>query len=289
VLKKLEQIYQTKYKSFLVFSIILLVLSVGIIGFKLATTGEIVKKGVSLKGGLTLTLPAQATTDVPGLSAHLGTTFADADISARGLTKQGTLTSVIVESSENEEEAIIQAVRDFGMEFDDDAYTAEFIGSSLGQSFFKQTIIAIAIAFLLMGGVVFLTFRKIVPSLFVMLAAFSDIVSTIAVIALFDVRLSTAGIAAFLMLIGYSVDTDILLTTRVLKSKEGTVFERVMSAFSTGMIMSATSIAALVVAYFFTQSDIIKQIMLILLIGLIFDVIYTWCQNASILRWSLEK
>ena len=91
------------------------------------------------------------------------------------------------------------------------------------------------------------------------------------------------------MLIGYSVDTDILLTTRVLRSKEGTVFDRVMSAMKTGMIMSTTSLAAVIVAYIFTQSDVIKQIMLILAIGLAFDIIYTWFQNASILRWSLKK
>ena len=42
------------------------------------------------------------------------------------------------------------------------------------------------------------------------------------------------GIAAFLLLIGYSIDSDILLTTKVLKRRMGTLFERVKSAMKTG-------------------------------------------------------
>jgi len=128
-----------------------------------------------------------------------------------------------------------------------------------------------------------------VPSLAVILAAFSDIVVTVAVVNLLGIKLGTAGIAAFLMLIGYSVDTDILLTTRVLKRKEGTEFERILSSVSTGMTMTLTAITAVAVAIIFTQNDTIRQIMTILLIGLLADIINTWIQNVGILRFYLER
>ena len=102
-------------------------------------------------------------------------------------------------------------------------------------------------------------------------------------------RLSTAGIAAFLMLIGYSVDTDILLSTRVLKRKEGTEMERIYGAMKTGITMSVTTLTAVSMALIFTQSEIIKQIMIILLIGLLVDLINTWIQNVGILRLYLER
>jgi len=153
----------------------------------------------------------------------------------------------------------------------------------------QQTITAILIAFIAMAVVVFITFRAWVPSMFVILAAVSDIISTLAVISLLGIKLSTAGVAAFLMLIGYSVDTDILLTTRVLKRKEGTVFERILKAMKTGMTMSGTSLFAAFVAFYFSKSDVIRQIMLIIFIGMLFDMIYTWLQNASILRIYMEK
>ena len=122
-----------------------------------------------------------------------------------------------------------------------------------------------------------------------MLAAASDIIVTLAIFNLTGMKLGTAGIAAFLMLIGYSVDTDMLLSARVLKRREGTVMERVLGAMKTGLTMSATTLAAISVALFFVQSEVIKQIMVILLIGLIVDLLMTWIQNVGILRWYLEK
>jgi len=142
-----------------------------------------------------------------------------------------------------------------------------------------------------MAIVVFLTFRSIVPSLFIILTAASDIVSTLAVVGIIGMKMSTAGIAALLMLIGYSVDTDILLTTKVLKRKAegGTVFERTVGALRTGLTMTATALVAGCIGMYFTQSETIRDIMFITVIGLCFDLVYTWFQNAGILRWYLER
>ena len=98
-----------------------------------------------------------------------------------------------------------------------------------------------------------------------------------------------AGIAAFLMLIGYSVDTDILLSMRVLKMKEGSVMDRVYSAMKTGLTMNITTLAAVAVTLSFILSLDIKQVMIIILIGLLVDIVNTWIQNAGLLRWHLEK
>jgi preprotein translocase subunit SecF len=140
-----------------------------------------------------------------------------------------------------------------------------------------------------MGIVVFLYFRTFVPSIAVILAAFSDLIVTLAVINLMGIKLSTAGIAAFLMIIGYSVDTDILLTTRLVKRTHGTVMSRLMESMKTGMTMSATTIVVVTLALIFTQSETIRQIMTILLVGLMIDVINTWIQNAGIIRIYLER
>ena len=140
-----------------------------------------------------------------------------------------------------------------------------------------------------MGLVVLIYFRTFIPSIAIILAAFSDMVVALAVINLMDVRIGTAGIAAFLMLIGYSVDTDILLTVRVLKRKEGTVMDRIVSSIKTGMTMTITAIISAIVALAVTQSEVIRQIMLILLIGLIADIFMTWIQNVGLLRIYVER
>ena len=136
---------------------------------------------------------------------------------------------------------------------------------------------------------IILYFKSSIPSIAVILAAISDIIITLAIVNLLGIKLSTAGIAAFLMLIGYSVDTDILLTTRMLKRKEGSLNERIMQAMKTGLTMTITTLTVVTLALIFSQSSTIQQIMLILFIGLFVDIINTWIQNVGILRWYLEK
>ena len=138
---------------------------------------------------------------------------------------------------------------------------------------------------------IFIMFKSFIPSIAVIFAAFSDIVMSLALIDYFGVKLSAAGVAAFLMLIGYSVDTDILLTTRALKKREGTLNQRIYGAFKTGMFMTLTALFAVLPAFLIVTGlpDSFRQIFLILSIGLSADIINTWLTNASIIKWYCDK
>jgi len=289
--QKLLNFYDKKYKSLLFVSLSLLILSIVILGVNYTRTGDLFHKGVTLKGGLTVTIPIDKIYDIHTLEKELGDKFQKADISVREVTEAGKPIALIIEAADITGDELIAALPDMGLPIKEGDYSIESMGSSLGARFFQQTSKALIFAFIAMALVVFITFRAIVPSLFVILAAFSDITCTLAITVLLGMKLSTAGIAAFLMLIGYSVDTDILLTTKVLKRKRegGTIFERTTKAMRTGVLMSLTSLVAAFAGFMLSQSDVIKQIMIIITIGLLIDMIMTWFQNASILRWWMEK
>jgi preprotein translocase subunit SecF len=141
------------------------------------------------------------------------------------------------------------------------------------------------LAFLFMSITIFLIFKIPLPSLYVVSCALADIIIPMTVVNLMGMSLSTAGVAAFLMLIGYSVDSDIVLTTRVLRRKEEALNSRIYSAFRTASICTLTSLAAVTTGYIVTISPVLKQIFFILIIGLITDLIITWLMNASLLKW----
>jgi preprotein translocase subunit SecF len=285
----IRHVYDKQYKKLELIPTVLLILAIVVLAFSYATTGEFIQKGVSLKGGLTLTAPTPDSVDVNVLEQSLIKALPQADINVRALTQGTHTTYVIVEASDVTEEQIVAAMNAAGVQLHKGDYSLEEMGSELGQNFFRQTQWAIALAFISMAVIVFITFRKVLPSSYVVLAAISTILMTLATANLMGVRLGTGGVAAFLMLIGYSVDTDILLTTRVMRQKEGTVFDRTVGAVKTGLTMTLTSLAAVLVGFFITHSDVIKQIMLILAIGLVFDIINTWLQNAAILRRYMER
>ncbi|MBI4146554.1 protein translocase subunit SecF [Candidatus Woesearchaeota archaeon] len=289
--QSLLRVYDVHYKKLMIFSFLILLACILSLGIGYARTGDLFKQGVSLKGGITMTIPVNQQVNIASLQEQLISKNPQADISVREIAEGGRTQALIIEAADITTQSLEESIKEAGIQLVSGQYSSETMGSTLGQQFFKQTLKAVLLAFIAMSIVVFITFRSIIPSSFVVLAAASDIVSTLAVVNLLDMRLSTAGIAAFLMLIGYSVDTDILLTTRVLKRKNegGTIFQRTVQAMRTGVFMTLTALAASIIGLLFTQSDTIKQIMLIITIGLIFDLIYTWFQNAGILRWYLER
>ncbi|MFH1649170.1 MAG: protein translocase subunit SecF [Candidatus Woesearchaeota archaeon] len=282
-----KNVYENNYKKLLLIPFIILLLSIGVIVFQVATTGDFVSKGISLKGGIVATI---STSDITPqeLQSFMTTQFPGSEINVRVVEELGVQQALIVESGDVKSTDLTAALNSFQAGLSDQA-SIEEIGASLSNSFFRQTILAVIIAFIFMSIVVFLHFKTFAPSAAVILAAASDIIITLAVFNLLGMKLSTAGVAAFLMLIGYSVDTDILLSTRVLKSQEGKVITRVYDAMRTGMTMTLTTIAAVIVGLLVSQSDVLHQIMTILLIGLLADIVNTWIQNAGILRWYMEK
>ncbi|MBI2564882.1 protein translocase subunit SecF [Candidatus Woesearchaeota archaeon] len=285
----LFNIYDKKYKTLLIITLLIFFTSLLFLFLKYNITGNVVERGISLKGGLELSFAANENINTADLEKTLQYKLENKDISVRSITELGVQKEIIIESTEGSEEKLIEALAEEGFKLEKPHYTTQTIGSRLGESFFRQTIYAMIFAFIAMSVVVFITFREFVPSLFVILSALSSIVTTLAVVSIAEIKLSTAGIAAFLMLIGYSVDTDVLLTTRVMKRKEGTVLEKTISAMKTGLTMTGTSIVAVMIGYFLTSSETIKQIMFIILVGLTADIYNTWIQNAGILRWYLEK
>ncbi len=294
-MKYLKKLYNKNYKKLLIIPFLLLFLAIGQIAFQTATTGDFIHKGISLKGGTTITVFDSDSNTLDSVSLidiqnELSNSFPSSEVVVQEL-KNVNIKGLIITTNIQEKVELDNILDYLATKYNivEEDYTVEVIGSSLGNSFFRQAFIAAAVAFILMGIAVFFYFKmNFVPSIAVILSAFSDIVVTLAVFNILGFTLDKAGLAAFLMLIGYSVDTDILLTSSMLKGK-GKIISRIFDAFKTGIMMTITTLTAVIIALSITNSDVVKQIMIIVLIGLLVDLVNTWIQNAGLLRWHLEK
>ncbi|MBW3018237.1 protein translocase subunit SecF [Candidatus Woesearchaeota archaeon] len=288
----IKAIYEHKYKGLLIIPLIMVLLALAQIGFQYYSTGDFITKSVTLSGGISLEIDTQYK-DLDGLRLYLNDKFLGEEFNVRATTVAGQQKGIIVEGtdvSKNELSAAIkEKLGDQAPPLESLSKNVKNVSARFSSKFFRTAIIAVLFAFLFMGLVVFYYFRIPIPSLAVVLAAFSDIVITIAIFNTLGMRLTLGGVVAFLMLIGYSVDTDILLSTRVLKHRTGSYYARTIDAMKTGLTMSFTTIAALGAGIVFAQSEVLKQVMIILFIGLIVDLPMTWLQNAGILRWYLDK
>ncbi len=286
---KFGTFYNKYYKALLIIPAVILIFSFFYISFFYAANNSPFYRDFSLTGGTSITIIGKVDAD------SLKTSLADKldeietivvyDITTREQT------ALVVETKTQADDAKSILESYLGYKLTNENSSTEFVSPALGNNFYKQLMIAIFIAFLLMAIVIFLIFRSFVPSSAVIIAAFADILMTLVAVDLYGMKVSGAGIVAFLMLIGYSVDTDILLTNRVLKRHEGTVNERLFGAFKTGITMTVAALLAIVLALVVSSffSVVLTQIFTILMIGLFFDIFNTWVTNASMLKWYVEK
>ena len=270
------------YKPLIIIPVIITLIALGII-----LTGGL-QEGIDLKGGsiAILQLEQPVTNDQLSIMVQ-NATGVQADLIT--VTTTGTNQSTVqIAGSAADVVAVASALNGTAT-----IQSYKSVGPLLSKQSLTQVYYALAFAFIFMSITVFIIFRNLVPSLAVILAAFCDIIIAIGGMSVFGIPLSLASVGALLMLIGYSVDTDILLTTRVLKRREGTINERAKDAMKTGFTMAAAAIGSmmalyLVVKFFMPYAQVLDQIAAVLIIGLVADVLATWLMNLGILRWYME-
>lgn len=261
----------------------ILVISLLILAFTFASSGSPVKLGMEFKGGTMVSVSTEESLQSIELKYS--------DYPIKDVRQAGT--RMIMQfgpmSNELQQELVSDVVDSY------DNVEINQIGPVYGEALQGQALKAVVISFIGMALVVFLIFRTFVPSLAVVLAALSNILIAAAFMNIAGIELSLGTVAALLMLIGYSVDSDILLTIRVLK-RRGTPQENISNAMHTGVTMTTTTLAALVVMYLvstysyllsssLSQISLLSDISIVLIFGLIADMMNTWMLNTSILRW----
>ncbi|UCC91541.1 MAG: protein translocase subunit SecF [Candidatus Aenigmatarchaeota archaeon] len=274
------------YRILLAVPLLVLILSVAVLVNQYNQTGEWFKRSIELKGGTLITINTEERLEITDVETRLRSKFHPINVrEVRSFEGYGT---IIDTSSDVEADEILAELAAMGVNTEDSSI--ESIGPSLGMAFWTQAQIAIITAFIFMGIIVFVIFRTFVPSVAVIMSAMSDILITLGIMQVLGIELSLAGLAALLMLIGYSVDTDIMLTSRLLKeSEEKTLADKLKRALKTGLTMTLTSIGALAALLLSAISPVLSQIAMVLLIGLTFDIMNTWLMNSVILRWYCEK
>lgn len=284
-----KNLYDRIYKWLLILPVILLIFSIVYLVQFYNKNGDIIYKDVSLTGGTSVSV-FDGNIELDALKNSLKSEFPDLIVRGISDIRTGKQLGVTLETKSSPEQIKTALEKYLNYKLTNENSSVEFSGSTLSSGFYQQLRFAIILAFVLMAFVVFFIFRSPVPSGAVILSAFADIIMSLVVINMSGMQISGAGIVAFLMLIGYSVDTDILLTTRLLKNQEGTINERIIGALKTGLTMTLTAIASVGVSLIiiYSLSDILRQMFTILLVGLFFDIFNTWITNTSILKWYME-
>ncbi len=263
-----------------------LMLALIIIGATYADCGAPVQMGVDFKGGTIITLN---TSEGTAALAEKFSSYPDVSIREGG----GRMMVHLGPMNEKLMDTLVESVN-----HDYPGSEIRTMGEVFGHELQWQAVQAVAYAFIGMVIVIFIIFRTMVPSFSVVFSAMSDMIIAVAIMDAVGMQMSLATVAALLMIIGYSVDSNILLSTRMLRTGKGRVEDKIRGAMRTGLMMSTTTMSAILVMLVvsnsfylippYTSIPVLRDISLVLLFGMCADMMNTWLLNAGIMRMYLE-
>ncbi len=268
------------YKLFIVVPLIVLSIALGFL--YLTLTGPGLNLDIDLKGGNQIIAESASRISEDSIKE----TLKNYDINVRTATGIEKYTIFIEFDASIDPNEVLEVLEADGYEFE--AYSVQSVGATLGEAFFNQSITVLIVAFVFMAITIFIIFRTPIISFYISLAPFFDIIETLAISQFLGIKLSLASFAALLMIIGYSVDDDVMITTRVTKGS-GEIKDKFSNSFKTSLTTTIATVVALISLYVLSLSPVITQIASVLLIGLIVDFQNTWLFNVPILRWYMER
>ena len=259
-----------------------LVLALAIIGGWFVATGAPANLGLEFTGGVEL----RVADDGGNAEQQIRTAFDREPDSVRTIPGDDVVV-VTFQAAEDDPEGLANDLQDQADAAGLTTTAVDQVSPSFASDTARTALFGVALAFLGMSVLVFALFRTFVPSLAVVASAFSDLVIPVAAMNLLGIQMTLGTIAALLMIIGYSVDSDILLNDSVLR-RTGEFYESVSRAMRTGVTMTLTSIAAMVVMAVVASLfgiGLLRDIGIILSVGLCADLMNTYLMNVSLLRW----
>lgn len=278
----------SKYSStrLLLIPLVLLLLSILVLSGWYIVTGVPVDRGIVFTGGSEVRLDVDNAVDSP-----------ESEIRDLIGNKQDSITSIagtngyIVKFAEGE--TTPEEIESNINENDDITITSlSQVSPSLGQDAQITAITGVLVAFLLMSILVIILFRSVIPAVVIILSAVSNIFIATATMNIVGIELSMGAVGALLMLIGYSVDSDILMNSYVIKQKQQDFNSQVHEAMRTGITMTISSLSAMIVMFIVASIfgiGLLADMGFILAVGLTADLINTYMMNVAILRWYVNR
>ncbi|PSP99298.1 preprotein translocase subunit SecF [Halobacteriales archaeon QS_4_70_19] len=265
-------------RQLVIIPIVVLALALAVIGVFYVLTGAPVQPGLAFTGGTELQI---TTADSAG---GIESTFAAQDFDVESVQPIRSQENAYIVTFQSTDTGAIQEAAE-GAGYDVDSIQGR--SASFGAQSQSQAVLGLLAAFGGMAVLVFVLFRTFIPSIAVVASAFSDIVIPLALMNVFGMELTLGTVAALLMLIGYSVDSDLLLNNHILR-RSGGFYESTYRAMRTGVTMTLTSIAAMtvmsIVAFLF-GIPLLPAVGTVLVFGLVADLMNTYLLNVTLLRY----
>jgi len=279
------------YTRFNIISLILVILSLGLLTFK----G--LNYGIDFKGGTLIELRSSDNNiNVSNLRDNLN----QMDLGDVSVKKFGNDQDYLIKfENKNDSKNIIEEIKSnldksFGNNFD--FRRVENVGPKVSAELLKSGVIAISISLALMLIYIWIRFEWQF-SLGAIIALFHDVIITLGLFSLLSLEINLSIIAAILTIVGYSMNDTVVIFDRVRenlrKYSDIKIFEltniSINETLSRTLITSITTLLALFSIFFF-GGEILKGFSLAMIFGVIFGTYSSiYIANTVLVRLNVSQ
>ncbi|MEW6592815.1 MAG: hypothetical protein AB1305_03945 [Candidatus Hadarchaeota archaeon] len=161
---------------------------------------------------------------------------------------------------------------------------AEFSGETLVKASQVQQVLVAAIAAVVTAGILSLVaFRSQVAGWAVPLVIGADTLEVLGLMALLNIQVTLASLAAILAVLIYALDSNALVAHRLLAGTGGTAKDQIRKTLKSGLMMGGTTALMLLLVFALSMSVQVLPALLVLLAGVGLNVLNTWFLGAEIL------
>jgi len=150
-------------------------------------------------------------------------------------------------------------------------------------------ILAFVVGAVITIGVVIFIFRKKIAAATALVTAGLDIIGILGLMALFRVSLSLISILGIFITLGYVIDTNTFLVSRLLKGVGGNLRENIGETMKVGLVMSAVALAILLSINILTTTSQIDELTFAVIFGIVVNVVNTWFLSSVIILRHIER
>jgi len=282
---KILSFIENNYKKFLMISMVIFVIFVGIILFNYFKYEYIINKSITISGGYVTLINNNYHITNPEIQNTLN------QMNITDYVLYNTPNIIYIESGEQINETLLINLfnQDYNIKLLPTDISIQQYSSLVGNLIFNQFLFFVILAMILAAFIIFISFRASKITLNIISTILFDVVGLLSILSITKYPIGANGFIGMLMILGFAIDNNVVLSTNIVKEKEKPFIERVRMSFRVGMLMEVIALYTLLLLYFIVPEPSVDEFAFVLSIAIILDLLYYLIGNIPLYKYFEAK
>ena len=282
---KILSFIENNYKKFLMISMVIFVIFVGAILFNYFKYGYIINKSITISGGYVTLINNNYHITNPEIQNTLN------QMNITDYVLYNTPNIIYIESGKQINETLLINLlnQDYNISLLSTDISIQHYSSLVGNLIFNQFLFFVILAIVLTAFVIFIAFRASKITLNIISTILFDVIGLLAILSITKYPIGANGFIGMLMILGFAIDNNVVLSTNIVKEKEKPFIERVRMSFRVGMLMEIIALYTLLLLYFIVPEPSVDEFAFVLSVAIILDLLYYLIGNIPLYKYFEAK